>query len=49
DQAYTDTVKDLSNETKADLNTLVTDVNNAIIKINVILDETITSGQMNNV
>lgn len=49
DQTYTDTVKDLANETKADLNTLVTDVNNAITKINDILAETITSGQMNNV
>lgn len=49
DQTYTDTVKTLANETKADLNTLVTDVNNAITKINAIFAESITSGQMNNV
>ncbi len=48
DQSHIETIRDLANETKADLNTLVTDVNNAITTINDLLAGSINSGQMNN-
>ena len=49
DQTYTDTIVTLVNETKADLNTLTTDLNAVITVVNTLLADSKTSGQMNSV
>ena len=49
DQTYTDTIVTLVNETKADLNTLTTDLNAVITVVNTLLANSKTSDQMNSV
>ena len=46
DQAYTQSVTDLTNENKAAINQLASDLNDAIAVLNNLLAESKTSGQM---
>lgn len=48
DQAYTQLVTDLTNENKAAINQLASDLNDAIAVLNNLLAESKTSGQMTN-